>query len=819
MAEARLITIPDFDFSGFYYPDILSSLIQFQRVNVPEITDESDEEPFQQLLRMYSLVGHLNNVLLDITANEALLPTARLLESIRGHLALIDVTLRQALPASTDMIIELSKVFLTPIELVPEDSQFATVETEEVPQVIFETNESFTIQPSDAPTGIFVFEAGLVEVIDNAIEAGDGPVIESVDFRAGIEYAVGGSIPITLANIALAINTSANEFIFKRVFALSDGVSKLSIIPLDDTIEAISVSKIETGVVNFTVKNAAFGTNKTGLASTDGVFFDMFPDTPKKGDIIYIGHTNVLWDTIEFVFDSFGSGLNFVVEFFDNTLEDAKPDEVTNNGSNLTFDLTTLLGTADRSGAVVRIVLSSTGAFETRVSEFNGGKNVLTTLSLLGQSLVSLNEQDYIVGTKWNEVSDVGDATNSFTENGKIEYSLPQTQSQNWVTRVTNSINGYWKRIRIIDVTAPVNPSVDRIRIDTGNQFVLVPVSQGQTVVDDPVGSSNGDINLEFLLTQRPLIEGTLLIEIDEGSGFQPWNSKENFLSSNSFSKDYTLNIDANDNAIIKFGDGQQGKIPTAGVDNIRALYRIGADVDGNVGARTITVNTAGISFISRVFNPRQALGWASKEGSTEQDLARLKIEGPATLRTRGRAIATIDFEFLATQFIDSNGSLLVARAKAIEETFGVKTIEVVVVGFGGALLTEVQRDELRDFFNGNKALDIDPIIVTNHEATIVNFTPKEIDVTATVTGGVKAEIENAITALLNPESVFSDGVTKRWSFGQEVPLSVIVSEIFEVDQVNIKKVVITVPQAVGDAVPINTRELPLARNIAATVI
>ena len=154
MAEARLIEIPDFDFSGFYYPDILRSLIQFQRVNVPEITDESDEEPFQQLLRCYSLVGHLNNVLLDITANEALLPTARLLESVRGHLALIDVTLRQATPASTDMILELSKVFTTAIELVPEDSQFATVETEEVPQVIYETNESFTIQPSDVPTSI-----------------------------------------------------------------------------------------------------------------------------------------------------------------------------------------------------------------------------------------------------------------------------------------------------------------------------------------------------------------------------------------------------------------------------------------------------------------------------------------------------------------------------------------------------------------------------------------------------------------------------------------------------------------------------------------
>jgi hypothetical protein len=819
MAEARTIEIPDFDFSGFYYPDLLRSLIQYQRVNVPEITDESDEEPFQQLLRCYSLIGHLNNVLLDITANESLLPTARLLESVRGHLALIDVTLRQATPAVTDIVLELSKVFTTAIELVPRDSQFSTVETEEVPQVIYETNTSFTIQPSNVPTGIFVFEAGLVEIIDNAIEAGNGVNIEGVDFRAGVEYPVGGDIPTTLASLAAAINTSGNENILKRVHAISDETSKLSIIPLNDSIESIAITKIDTGVANFNVKNASFGANRTGLASTDGVFFDLFPATPKKGDILYVIHQNVLFNTLEFIFNTFGSGIEYVVEFYDNTLEDAKPDLVTNNGSNLTLDLTTLLGTENRSGSVVRVVLSSTGAQETLVSQYIGGVNVLTTGGLLGQSAVSLNEQDYVVGTKWNEVGDTSDLTNGFTEDGKLSYTLPQSQSKNWLKRVTNAIEGYAIRVRIIEVTAPVNPNVDRIRIDTGTQYVLVPVSQGQTVTDDPVGSSNGDVNLEFLLTQRPLIEGTLLVEVDEGSGFQPWNQKENFLSSNSASKDYTLQIDANDNATIKFGDGKQGRIPSPGVDNIRALYRIGADVDGNVGARTVSVNKSGISFISRVFNPRQAIGWSPKEGSTEQDLARLKVEGPATLRTRGRAIATIDFEFLATQFVDSNGSSLVARALAIEETFGVKTVEVVVVGFAGALLTEVQRNELTDFFNGSKALDIDPVIVSNHEATIVNYTPKVIDVTATVTGGVKAEIENAITALLNPEATFNDGVTKRWDFGQEVPLSVIVSEIFEVDPVNIKKVVITVPQAIGDAVPMNTRELPFAGSISATVI
>ena len=291
---------------------------------------------------------------------------------------------------------------------------------------------------------------------------------------------------------------------------------------------------------------------------------------------------------------------------------------------------------------------------------------------------------------------------------------------------------------------------------------------------------------------------------------------KENFLASNSASKDYTLSISGDDIATIKFGDGVQGRIPIPGVDNIRAIYRIGADQDGNVGASTITINKSGISFVNRLFNPRQAIGWDAKEGSTEADLARLKIEGPATLRTRGRAIAAPDFEFLAIQFEDSNGSELVARALAIEETFGVKTVEVVVVGKSGALLTEVQRDELTNFFNGNKPLGIDPVIVTNHEATIVNYTPRIIDVTATVTGGNEEQIKNAITALLNPDATFDDGVTKRWDFGQLIPVAVIISEIFEIDPVNIKNVIITVPAA---DVLLGVRELPLAGAISVAVV
>jgi len=816
MATSRTITIPDFDFSGQYYPEILRALIQYQRLNVPEITDESDEEPFQQLLRAYALVGHLNNVLLDIVANESIFTTSRLLESVRGHLALIDVSLQQASPASTDLILKLSKVFTTAIELVPEDSQFATVETDDSPQIIFENNESFTIQPSNVPTGIYIFDSGKIKILDNIFDVGDSVTIELVEFRYGVEWSAGATIADTLSNIVTAINNSSSSNIQDRIYAISNEVDEIYFIPLDEDITSITISETDNATNNFEVLSGGFGADKSGLASTDSVFFDLFPNAPKKGDTIYIGHSNVMFTTLEFLFNTFGSGINFAVEYFDNVLEDANPNSVTNLGSNLQFDLTTLLGTNDRSGSVVRVVYSQNGSEETLVSKYVGGVNIIETTGLLGQSTVSIDNDDYIVGTYWNEVSDVEDNTVSFTEDGKINFTLPQSVSQNWVTTVKNAVEGYWVRIRVIDVTTPINPNVDRIRIDTGDQYIKINVVQGQTVGDNPLGSSNGAENQEFVLTFDPLIEGTLEIEVDEGSGFQTWSQQENFLNSNSQSKHYTLDITADDISTVMFGDGKQGKIPTVGVDNIRAVYRIGADVSGNVGANTITINKAGISFINSLFNPRQSLGWTAKEGSTDEDIARLKIEGPATLRTRGRAITTTDVEFLATQYEDSNGSRIVSRALAIEETFGVKTIELVVVGQGGALLTETQRTNIDNYFNGNKTLGIDPVLLANHEVTTLNYVPKVIDVTATVTGGNAEQITNAVTALLNPEATFDDGVTKRWNFADEVPFSIIISEIFEVDPVNIKKVTLTTPSS---DIQLGTRELPLAGTVTITVI
>lgn len=168
------VEVPGFRFSGFYYPEILQDLLVWMRANVPEITDEDPHEPFIQLLRAYALVGHLNNVLLDHVALETLLPTARLRESVRAHLALIGYKLSQPSPAAVDVLLTLASVPAVATSL-PARALFATVETASAPELVFETQAETPIEASNVLSAAFEDDGGVFVDRLAVLNAG-GPV-------------------------------------------------------------------------------------------------------------------------------------------------------------------------------------------------------------------------------------------------------------------------------------------------------------------------------------------------------------------------------------------------------------------------------------------------------------------------------------------------------------------------------------------------------------------------------------------------------------------------------------------------------------------
>jgi len=716
---ATRVTIPDFDFSAFYYPELLEALIQYKRRNVPELTEELPYEPFIQLLRAFALVGHVNNTLIDLVANESTLPTAKLAETVRNMLRLIDYEMRPASPAQADLVYELSKVFVAPYTIISAAAQSAIKKEGSNPIVYFEALEALTIDRTDQ---------------------------------------------------------------FSYVYGCEDGA-----------------------FTDFTTK-----ANSPTTPADDWTPWA----TPAVGDCIYWGHKQVMWNKLSAALSSPASNIVGVFEFYDGEWRKTAPSTVTDiGGGQLEFDLTSLLGAQNRQGTEVRVQLNETTAYQNVLSVWDGSKNIATT-GLLGQTAPSVDQADYSIGSNWSILEDAEDEPTNFTQNGKVAYPLPQTQTQYWKQNAVNGYEAFWLRYRIVSVSTPTAPTFINCRMDEGKQYVIRLATQGRSRTDDPLGSSTGLANQRFQTTQDYFINDTDEVTVDG----EPWTRVDNFLSSLPGDKHYTIELGANDRATVVFGDGVTGRIPPLGVGNVAISYRHGAANDGNVGANTITIDKTGLTFINKVWNPRQATGWAEAQGASEESLEKAKIEGPASLRIKDVAVSPNDVENLAVAFVDEDGAIPYSRARAFEEGFGPKTIELVVVAKGAGIASAEQIAALEEYFNGNPYAHppIDKHLIANQEVTALNYTPKIIDIDAVVTGIVEVEaVINRLQRVVQPEALKEDGVTWEWEFGGEVPRSRIMHEIFETSE-TITKVVLNSPAA---DVPLLPRELPMLGTVSITVI
>ena len=261
-------------------------------------------------------------------------------------------------------------------------------------------------------------------------------------------------------------------------------------------------------------------------------------------------------------------------------------------------------------------------------------------------------------------------------------------------------------------------------------------------------------------------------------------------------------------------------RVASIGQGNISIEYRVDANLDGNAGANKITVDKTGLTFVNKVYNPRQASGWSSAEGSTLESLERAKIAGPASLRAKEVAISPDDLITLTKSFVASDGTSPFARATYFEEGFGPKTVMIVVVGSGGATVSQAILDELDLYFNGDKYATppVPKRFVANQEATSVNYSPKAIAVTAVVKAPSTvsaAAIISRLNLVLQPEALKDDGVTYEWDFGGQVPVSRLIHEIFETDDA-IEDMDITIPAA---DVVLNPTELPVVGTLSITVV
>jgi hypothetical protein len=178
-------------------------------------------------------------------------------------------------------------------------------------------------------------------------------------------------------------------------------------------------------------------------------------------------------------------------------------------------------------------------------------------------------------------------------------------------------------------------------------RYCLLPIEvvQGETVLDEAIGTSDASPNQTYRLTRAPIIAGSIEVSVVEPGGLTRWSEVTTLAESGPADRHFITQRDAAGSATIVFGDGSNGLIPPRGTAlapvTIRATYRSGGGPAGNVPANS--------SFRPALPNIREALNpQAAAGGTAGEDVDYARVFASRVFRTQERAVSTEDYTDVA---------------------------------------------------------------------------------------------------------------------------------------------------------------------------
>jgi hypothetical protein len=246
-------------------------------------------------------------------------------------------------------------------------------------------------------------------------------------------------------------------------------------------------------------------------------------------------------------------------------------------------------------------------------------------------------------------------------------------------TRARDVLIPLGSEVKTRDVQDPVSFfTTAEARILAGNlQVSDVPSKHAETQQD--IFTADGSANQEFTLSKTPYLDNSLEMDI-AGDTF---TQVDNLLNSGPTDKHFVVQVDENDRAAFRFGDGENGVAPS-GV--ITADYETGGGVVGRVDANALAepvgqfTDTAGVPVRLLVRNPVAASG-----GLDRMNVEEARVAIPASLITVAKLSVSRD------QF-ESNARLVRGVARALlltsddDSTIPEYQANVHIVPVGGGL-------------------------------------------------------------------------------------------------------------------------------------
>lgn len=183
--------------------------------------------------------------------------------------------------------------------------------------------------------------------------------------------------------------------------------------------------------------------------------------------------------------------------------------------------------------------------------------------------------------------------------------------------------------------------------IPTGDTSVLVGVRQG--IPKHDLFNTDGSSDQRYRLSEKAVDLNSIEVVVDN----VVWSKVDSFVNAQSSDRVFTVEVDADSNIDILFGNGFFGFAPpTSAINNVLIDYLVSIGSDGNVGINVITTLLDTITDIKggqvslAVTNIQAATG-----GSEQESIEHARQQAPAELSALFRAMTKADYVALTEGF------------------------------------------------------------------------------------------------------------------------------------------------------------------------
>lgn len=231
--------------------------------------------------------------------------------------------------------------------------------------------------------------------------------------------------------------------------------------------------------------------------------------------------------------------------------------------------------------------------------------------------------------------------------------------------------------------------TLSEITIPIGSKEATVLGKQWVLNSNQIIGTSNGLANQSIVLSKKT-VEESLSIQIDS----EFYTSIDTFALASSSDNSFRFSKNEDNEVVIRFGDGVNGRIPPP--FSILASYYTSEGANGNVSENTITeiktTITVPSGYVLRCTNLAKASG-----GSDSETIDVLRKRIPLHLNTLRRAVTEQDYKDLAqlVQGVEKSG--LVYN--------GAKNVFLYIVPVGGGLATQTLLDDVVAYFDNKRMI------------------------------------------------------------------------------------------------------------------